>query len=306
MTVLRQIARNRLALAGLIGVLLLLTIALVGPVLSPHDPAAPSPDQLQPPSAAHLMGTDNFGRDTFSRWLAGSRVSLLVGVLSVTGALLIGTAIGMVAGLRSQSLLDTLLMRGMDVVLAFPLLILVPVLAGLFVTGRQQSGGLASGGLGQMLILSLAIGVVLVPTFARIARASVLAEAAEDYITAARSFGVGTRDLLVRNLLPNIQAPLIVQAAFSIAIAIIVEAAVSFLGLGVQPPQASWGNMLADAQGYILLGAWWMTIFPVAAVALAVLCFNLLGDGLRDALDPRTGHSDTGTEALVASRSEAT
>lgn len=295
MKLLRRLTRNRLALVGLVGVLLLLVVAVAGPVLAPYDPSAPSPDQLQPPGAAHLMGTDNFGRDTFSRWLAGTRVSLLVGVISVAGALLVGTAIGMVAGLRSRSLLDTLLMRSMDVVLAFPLLVLVPVLAGLFVTG----GGRAPGGLGQILILSLAIGVVLVPTFARIARASVLAEASEDYVTAARSFGARTRDLLLRNLLPNIQAPLIVQAAFSIALAIIVEAAVSFLGLGVQPPQSSWGNMLADAQSYVLLGAWWMTVFPVAAIALAVLGFNLLGDGLRDALDPRAQAAAGGDDALL-------
>jgi ABC-type dipeptide/oligopeptide/nickel transport system permease subunit len=135
--------------------------------------------------------------------------------------------------------------------------------------------------------VGLAISLVSTPVFARVARASVLAEVREDYIMAARSFGAGTRDLLFGNLWPNIQAPLIVQAAFSLAVAIAAEAAVSFLGLGVQPPDSSWGNMLADARRFVISGAWWLVVCPAAGIALAVLSFNLLGDALRDALDPR-------------------
>jgi peptide/nickel transport system permease protein len=232
----------------------------------------------------HLMGTENFGRDVFSRFLYGTRVSLFVSLGAVTFGLVIGTLLGMIAGLRAGGVSDTLLMRTMDVVLAFPLLILVPVLAGILQTRTIQLGPV---GLNSIAVVGVAIGLVSTPVFARVARASVLAEMREDYIMAARSFGAGGLDLLLGNLLPNVQAPLIVQAAFSLAIAIAAEAAVSFLGLGVQPPDSSWGNMLADARRFVIAGAWWLVVFPSAGIALAVLSFNLVGDAFRDALDPR-------------------
>jgi peptide/nickel transport system permease protein len=231
-----------------------------------------------------VMGTENLGRDVLSRLLNGTRVSMLVSVGAVLFALVVGSLLGMLAGLRSGSVWDALTMRAMDVVLAFPLLVLVPVLAGVLGSRSVQLGPFGINSIG---IVGLALGVVFVPVFARVARGSVLAEMREDYVLAARSFGVGTRDLLFGNLLRNIQAPLIVQAAFSLAIAIALEAAVSFLGLGVQPPDSSWGTMLADARKYVILGAWWLVVFPSAAVGLAVLSANLLGDALRDALDPR-------------------
>ncbi|MBV9327234.1 MAG: ABC transporter permease, partial [Chloroflexi bacterium] len=232
----------------------------------------------------HLMGTDNLGRDVFSRFLFGTRVSLFVGLGAVALGLVAGTLLGMLAGLRAGGVWDMLSMRGMDVVLAFPLLVLVPVLTGILQTRTIQLGPI---GLNSIAVVGIAIGVVSAPVFARVARASVLAEVREDYILAARSFGAGGLDLLFGNLLPNIQAPLIVQAAFSLAIAIAAEAAVSFLGLGVQPPDSSWGTMLADARRYVIAGAWWLVLFPSAGIALAVLSFNLVGDALRDALDPR-------------------
>jgi peptide/nickel transport system permease protein len=284
----RRLAHDRISMLGLAGVVLLLLIATLGPFLSPYDPAALSPSRLRPPSPEHLMGTENFGRDVLSRFLYGTRVSMFVGLGAVTFGLLTGTLLGMSAGLRAGSLADTLIMRGMDVVLAFPLLVLVPVLAGILQARTIQIGPI---GLNSIAVVGLAIGVVSSPVFARVARASVLAEAREDYVMAARSFGARTRDLLFGNLLPNIQAPLIVQAAFSLAIAIAAEAAVSFLGLGVQPPDSSWGNMLADARRFVILGAWWLVAFPAVAIAVAVLSFNLLGDALRDALDPRTERS---------------
>jgi peptide/nickel transport system permease protein len=284
----RRLAHDRISMLGLAGVVVLLLIATLGPLLSPYDPAALSPARLRPPSLEHLMGTENFGRDVLSRFLYGTRVSMFVGLGAVTFGLLSGTLLGMSAGLRAGSLADTLIMRGMDVVLAFPLLVLVPVLAGILQARTIQIGPI---GLNGIAIVGLAIGVVSSPVFARVARASVLAEAREDYVMAARSFGARTRDLLFGNLLPNIQAPLIVQAAFSLAIAIAAEAAVSFLGLGVQPPDSSWGNMLADARRFVILGAWWLVAFPAVAIAVAVLSFNLLGDALRDALDPRTERS---------------
>jgi ABC-type dipeptide/oligopeptide/nickel transport system permease subunit len=285
---LRRLAHDRISMLGLAGVVLLLLIATLGPLLSPYDPAALSAARLRPPSAEHLMGTENFGRDVLSRFLYGTRVSMFVGLGAVAFGLLTGTLLGMSAGLRAGSLADTLIMRGMDVVLAFPLLVLVPVLAGILQARTIQIGPI---GLNSIAVVGLAIGVVSSPVFARVARASVLAEAREDYVMAARSFGARTRDLLFGNLLPNIQAPLIVQAAFSLAIAIAAEAAVSFLGLGVQPPDSSWGNMLADARRFVILGAWWLVAFPAVAIAIAVLSFNLLGDALRDALDPRTERS---------------
>jgi peptide/nickel transport system permease protein len=270
-------------------VALLLGISILGPFVAPYDPAALSPSRLQPPSLQHLMGTENFGRDVLSRFLFGTRVSMFVGLGAVVIGLVAGTLLGMTAGLRAGSAWDTLIMRAMDVVLAFPLLVLVPVLAGIMQARTIQLGPI---GLNSIAVVGLAIGVVSTPVFARVARGTVLAEVREDYILAARSFGARTRDLLFGNLLPNILASLIVQAAFSLAIAIAVEAAVSFLGLGVQPPDSSWGNMLADARRFVILGAWWLVAFPAAAIAIAVLSFNLLGDALRDALDPRTSRSE--------------
>jgi peptide/nickel transport system permease protein len=276
--------RNRLSALGLCGVVVLLLIAAFGPFLAPHDPAAPSAARLQPPTLQHLMGTDNLGRDVFSRFVFGTRVSLFVGLGAVVLGLVVGTLLGMVAGLRAGGAWDTVTMRGMDVVLAFPLLVLVPVLAGVLQTRTLQLGPVS---LNSIAVVGVAIGLVSAPVFARVARASVLAEVREDYILAARSFGAGGLDLLLGNLLPNIQAPLIVQAAFSLAIAIAAEAAVSFLGLGVQPPDSSWGTMLADARRYVIAGAWWLVLFPSLGIAVAVLSFNLVGDALRDALDPR-------------------
>ncbi|MCA1647371.1 MAG: ABC transporter permease [Chloroflexi bacterium] len=231
--------RRPLTVFGFLVFGLIIAVAAFGPMAAPYDPAALSPERLKPPSPIHVMGTENLGRDVFSRLLYGTRVSILVSVGAVLFGLVVGSLLGMLAGLRSGSAWDAL------------------------------------------------GSVVFVPVFARVARASVLAEMREDYVLAARSFGAGSRDLLFGNLLPNIQAPLIVQAAFSLAIAIGLEAAVSFLGLGVQPPDSSWGTMLADARKYVILGAWWLVAFPSATVALAVLSANLLGDALRDALDPR-------------------
>ena len=203
------------------------------------------------------MGTENFGRDVLSRFLYGTRVSMFVGLGAVASACSSARCSGCCAGLRAGSIWDTLIMRGMDVVLAFPLLVLVPVLAGILQARTIQLGPI---GLNSIAVVGLAIGVVSSPVFARVARASVLAEAREDYIMAARSFGARTRDLLFGNLLPNIQAPLIVQAAFSLAIAIAAEAAVSFLGLGVQPPDSELGQhacRCAAVRHPRAPGGWW-------------------------------------------------
>jgi peptide/nickel transport system permease protein len=282
-SLLARLARRRISLIGLVGVLALLLLTVVGPYLAPYDPAMVSTARLRPPSPEHWMGTESLGRDVFSRFLYGTRVSMLVSLGAVVLGLVIGALLGMLAGLKAGTIWDTLIMRAMDMLLAFPLLVIVPVLIGVLGTRELYLGPVRLSGI---LLVGLAIGAVKIPLFARVARASVLAETQEDYVLAARSFGAGTRTLLFGNLLPNIQAPLIVQAAFGLATAIAAEAAVSFLGLGVQPPDASWGNMLADARRFLIQGAWWLVLFPSVAVAVAVLSFNLLGDGLRDALDP--------------------
>ncbi|PZM96564.1 MAG: hypothetical protein DIU79_04745 [Actinobacteria bacterium] len=268
--------------------LLFLLMAVFGPMVAPYDPAAMGKDVLQGPSLQHWMGTDDFGRDVFSRFLQGTRVSIFVGLAAVAIACFLGTIAGMTAGFTSGRIWDGLIMRSMDIILAFPLLVLVPVITGVF--GKS---GIAIGPirLSTIPLMTLAISLVFVPIFARVARSSVLAEMEEEYIIAARTFGARRRHILLNNVLPNIAAPLVVQAAFAFGSAVVVEAAVSFLGLGVQPPNASWGTLLADGRTYLTLGCWWLVVFPALALALAVLSFNLLGDDLRDHLDPRVRSS---------------
>ncbi len=276
---------SRISLAVL---LLFLLLAIVGPFVAPHDPAAMGREVLQGPSAQHWMGTDDFGRDVLSRFLQGTRVSIFVGLAAVAIACLIGTVAGMLAGFAAGQIWDGLIMRAMDIILAFPLLVLVPVITGVFGKSGITLGPLR---LSTIPLMTLAIALVFVPIFARVARSSVLAEMEEEYIVAARTFGARRRHILFHNLLPNIAAPLVVQAAFAFGGAVVVEAAVSFLGLGVQAPNASWGTLLADGRSYLTLGCWWLVVFPSLALALTVLSFNLLGDDLRDHLDPRVRSS---------------
>jgi ABC-type dipeptide/oligopeptide/nickel transport system permease subunit len=263
---------------------LLILLAIVGPALAPYNPNVGGPDTLAAPSGAHWMGTDQFGRDVLSRVLAGARVSVFVGVGAVVIGLVPGSLLGMIAGLRGGSWLDSVIMRAMDVILSFPVLVLAAVMSGLTV---GQSVRLGPVHVSQVVVVLLVIGLVLVPVFARLTRGEVLAAMQEEYVTAAKVCGTRFWAMITRHLLPNIQGPLVIQAAFSVSIAIVAEAAISFLGLGVQPPQASWGNILGDAQQELLLGGWWLLAFPTVAIALATLGFNLLGDGLREALDPQ-------------------
>src|SRR5690606_10607219 len=239
---------SRISLAVL---LLFLLLAIVGPFVAPHDPAAMGREVLQGPSAQHWMGTDDFGRDVLSRCLQGTRVSIFVGLAAVAIACLIGTVAGMLAGFAAGQIWDGLIMRAMDIILAFPLLVLVPVITGVFGKSGITLGPLR---LSTIPLMTLAIALVFVPIFARVARSSVLAEMEEEYIVAARTFGARRRHILLNNVLPNIAAPLVVQAAFAFGSAVVVEAAVSFLGLGVQPPNASWGTLLADGRTYLTLG----------------------------------------------------
>jgi peptide/nickel transport system permease protein len=229
------------------------------------------PNALRPPSGAHWFGTDELGRDVLSRVLVAIQASLEVAVVSVAVALVAGVTLGVVAGYRG-GLVDTVFMRVVDVMFAFPVLLLALAIVAILGPGVTTT--------------MLAIGVVYTPIFARVARASTLSVRVEPFVSVSRTMGTGSGYILVRHVLPNIAGPMIVQTSLSLAFAILSEAALSFLGLGIQPPQPSLGRMIFDSQGFVTL-AWWMAVVPGAAIFLIVLAFNLFGDGLRDALDPR-------------------
>ena len=266
------VARNRLALVGMIVLGLLIVAALLGPQLAPYGYNEVNiPDRLEGPSATHLFGTDDLGRDVFSRVLLGARVSLQVGFVAVGISLTAGTLLGLVAGYYGGRL-DDLIMRLMDVLFAFPAMLMAIAVLAILGPGTVNA--------------MVAIGVVYTPIFARVTRASVLSVREEVHVRAARSIGAGDVRLLGLHILPNVLAPIIVQTSISLAFAILSEAALSFLGLGTQPPDPSWGRMLAEGRGYIQQ-AWWIAVFPGLAIFAVVLSFNVLGDALRDALDPR-------------------
>lgn len=229
------------------------------------------PQALRPPSGAHWFGTDELGRDVLSRVLTGLQASMTVAVVSVACTAVVGTALGVMAGYRG-GWLDTVVMRVVDVMFAFPVLLLAMAIVAVLGPGLATT--------------IAAISVVYVPIFARVARASTLAVREEPYVAVSRTMGTGTAYILARHVLPNITGPLIVQTSLSLAFAILSEAALSFLGLGIQPPQPSLGRMIFDSQGFVTL-AWWMAVFPGAAIVVIVLACNLLGDGLRDVLDPK-------------------
>ena len=257
---------------GLAIMVLLIAAALFAPLIAPFDPAQQSWTAVRKaPSALHWLGTDESGRDVFSRVVWGARASLMAGVVSITIALLFGVPIGLYAGYRG-GWPDAIISRITDAMLACPFLILAIALAAFL--GPSLTNAM------------IAIGVTVTPIFVRLTRGQVLAVKVEDYVEAARAVGNSGVRVAVRHILPNIAPALLVQATLSIAAAIIAEASLSFLGLGQQPPAPSWGSMLNTAQRF-LTNAPWMAIWPGLAIFLAVLSFNLLGDGLRDALDPK-------------------
>jgi peptide/nickel transport system permease protein len=266
-----RIRRNRLGMLGAAMILFCVLVAVAAPLLAPYDPSSQAFRRLQAPGAEHLMGTDELGRDTASRIIYGSRVSLQVGGLAVLIGLVVGSLIGMLAGFYGGRL-DDWLMRGVDIMFAFPGLILAIVISCLLGPSRTNA--------------MLAIGIVFTPAFARVVRGSVLAVMQEGYIEAARVTGLADRRMIVRYILPNIAAALIVMTSVYLSTAILTEAGLSYLGLGTQPPEPSWGGMLSAARNYMELSPW-MAFFPGAAIMVVVLGFNFLGDGLRDVLDPR-------------------
>jgi peptide/nickel transport system permease protein len=273
---------------GLIGAILVMLIVadgLAAPWIAPYDPlAVDMTASLVEPGPGHLFGTDQAGRDVLSRVIWGGRASLEVSTLAVVIGCTGGVALGLLAGFFNGGWLEQLLMRVLDAMAAIPLLIWAIALVGILGVGPFTVAGITFGN--EVKLLSL-LGVLYIPTLARITYACALAESRANYVGARRLQGVGSLRIMISDVLPNCLSPVIVQATLLLAIGIIIEASVSFVGLGVQPPQPSWGNMLADARNYLFSGEWWLSVFPGAAISLSVVAFNLLGDGLRDALDPR-------------------
>ena len=273
-----QLWRNKTAILGLIIITVFILSAIFAPYLSPHDPVGTSLyDQLKPPvwhptgTWENILGTDDLGRDILSRLLYGARVSLLVSVVSVGIAFIIGTLLGCFSGYY-KGIMDSTIMRIMDIILAFPYILLAIVVVAYLGPSLQNA--------------MIAIAITYVPRFARIVRGSVLEECEKDYVSAARAIGASDLRIIFIAILPNCFGPLIVQTTLGFASAILDMAALSFLGLGAQPPTPEWGAMIAKSRALILRASWVMT-FPGLAILFAVLGFNLLGDGLRDALDPR-------------------
>ncbi len=275
---LEKLLKNKTGVAGLVIITVFVFLALFAPFIAPHDPVENALyDQLIPPmwedggSGKNILGTDDMGRDMLSRLIFGARVSLIVGLVSVGIALILGTFFGAIAGYFG-GWIDNVIMRIMDIILAFPGILLAIVIVAYLGPGLRNA--------------MMAIGVISIPRFARIVRASVLEENEKDYVLAARAVGARNRRILFNTVLPNCMAPIIVQASLGFGSAILDAAGLSFLGLGAQPPIPEWGAMIAMGRSMILR-AWWVMTFPGIAILFGVLGFNLLGDGLRDALDPR-------------------
>lgn len=269
---------NRGAVLGLAVVVLVLLVALLAPWIAPHAPGEPHSDAfLRPPfwqaggSSTYLLGTDAIGRDILSRLMHGARLSLSIGLAVVLISVAAGIALGLVAGFF-KGVLEVAIMRLMDIILTLPSLLLAIVIVAILGPGLVNA--------------MLAVAIVVLPHYVRITRAAVITEVSKDYVTAARVSGAGTLRLMFREVLPNCAAPLIVQASLGVSTAILDAAALGFLGLGAQPPSPEWGTMLADAREFVLR-AWWVVTFPGLMILVTVLAFNLLGDGLRDALDPK-------------------
>ncbi len=270
----RRLTANRLARLGMAISVIFLLVAILAPLVEPYNAQIDSNlvERLKPPSREHLMGTDEQGRDVLGRIAYGASASLGVGLGAVTIAVIIGTVIGLVSGFLGRWI-DLTAMFLMDIILAFPGLLLAIAVVALVGPGLRNS--------------MLAISIVSIPVYARYSRSAVLGLKEQEFVTAATCVGAPSTRILFRHVLPNSLSPIIVAATLGIATAILETAALGFLGLGQQPPYPEWGAMLADTVKYLNRGAWWVLIFPGMAIMLTVLGYNLLGDGLRDALDPR-------------------
>lgn len=285
----RRFKRHRMAVAGSIGLILVILFIIVGSFVYTEKYAnrLDVVRRLEAPSVAHYFGTDSTGRDMFARIIYGGQISLFIGILSVAVALILGIAIGGVAGLLG-GWVDSVLMRFTEAVLSIPSLFLLIILGKLFgdqiptlkLLGRTFSGS--------VIVVIMVIGLTSWMYLARIVRANILSLREMDYVSAARALGAGNLRVLVGHLIPNTMMAIIVTATLGLAQAIISEAYVSFLGLGVQPPTASWGNLMDQSISLIQRGVWWMWVFPSLFIVMTILFTNFIGDGLRDALDPRS------------------
>jgi peptide/nickel transport system permease protein len=279
--------------AGACLIVLLVAGAIGAPWVAPFNPSGVDMlSALQPPDAMHWFGTDQSGRDVLSRVIWGGRASFEVSALAVIIGCFGGVTLGLLAGFFSGGWLEQALMRVLDAMASIPLLIWAIALVGILGVGPAHVLGFTFGNEVKLLCL---LGLLYIPTLARITYTSALGEADANYVAARRLQGVGGVRIMLSDVLPNCLSPVIVQATLLLAIGIVIEASVSFVGLGVQPPQPSWGNMLADARNYLFSGEWWLSVFPGAAISLSVVAINLLGDGLRDVLDPRHGTSALAT-----------
>ncbi|MDR3331903.1 MAG: ABC transporter permease [Synergistaceae bacterium] len=268
----RRLLKNKLALIGLTVILLLIFCAILANVIAPYDYKAQNlRNALKFPNSENFFGTDEFGRDIFSRVIYGTRVSLLVGFIAVGISVVVGGIFGSVSGYYG-GMLDNIIMRCMDVLLAIPSLLLAIAIVAALGPG--------------IINLMIATGISSIPNYARIVRASVLSVKDQEFIEAARAVGTNDFFIIFQHILPNCLAPIIVQATFGVAIAILTAAGLSFIGLGIMPPTPEWGSMLSSGRMYIR-DQWYMTIFPGLAIAATIFSLNVLGDGLRDALDPK-------------------
>jgi len=270
----RRLISLNTARLGMVIIGVLLLVAVLAPIVSPYNPKTDSNlrERLKPPSRAHILGTDNLGRDVVVRLVHGARYSLMVGIISVSMGLLIGGILGLLAGFVGGAV-DNIIMRVMDIILAFPAMLLAIAIVAMRGPGLNNT--------------MVAVGVVFIPIFARLARSMVLSIREQEYVTAATCAGVTRARILFRHILPNILSPIIVQSTLGLGSAILWAAGLGFLGLGQRPPKPEWGAMLSDCYKFLAKGAWWVIVPPGVAIMLSVLGFNLLGDGLRDALDPR-------------------
>lgn len=268
----KRFSRNRLSVIGAVTVLLLITISLLAPFIAPYDPTAIDVRHtLSPPSKTHLLGTDELGRDLLSRIIWGSRVSLKVGFVAAGIAIVIGIVIGAIAGFYGGKV-DAILMRFVDIMLAFPTFFLILAVIAILEPN--------------IFTIMAVIGITSWMDVARLVRAEFLSLKERDFVGAARVVGVSDTRLIFRHILPNALSPVFVAATFGVAGAILIESGLSFLGLGVQPPDPSWGNILTSGKDNIEI-AWWLSLYPGLAILITVLSYNLVGEGLRDALDPR-------------------